>query len=137
PAAANCYRQALLDLLSNNRVSWRGTISELRETLRELLDKLAPDSRVMEAVGFKLEEGTHGPTMKQKARFILKARQRAESDRKPIEDAANAVDDMVSAFVRTAYTRSSVSVHTEPNHRDVISVLRLVELAVSELLDLQ
>jgi hypothetical protein len=136
PKAAKCYEQALLDLAEPGRMSWRGTVSELREALRELLDHLAPDDSVTKAAGFKLEEGAKGPTMKQKARFVLRARHLSDSDRRPVEEATDTVEENVGAFVRTAYTRSSVSVHTEPSRKDAVSVLRFVELALAELLEL-
>lgn len=135
--ASLCYQQALQDLADSTRRSWRGTVSELREALRELLDKLAPDSEVSALSGFRLENGARAPTMKQKARFVLRSRRRSESERKPVEDAAQTVDDNVGAFVRTAYTRSSVSVHTEPQRKDAVSVLRFVELVFLELLELE
>jgi hypothetical protein len=134
--ASLCYQQALQDLSDSARRSWRGTAAELREALRELLDKIAPDDEVSGAPGFKLEAGTTGPTMKQKARFVLRSRRQSDSERKPIEDAAQTVEDNVGAFVRSAYVRSSVSVHTEPERRDVVSVLRFVELVFLELLEL-
>jgi hypothetical protein len=136
PPASVCYQQALQDLSEAARRSWRGTISELREALRELLDKLAPDDAVTAVSGFRLEDGARGPTMKQKARFVLRSRRWSDSDRKPIEDAAQTIEDNVGAFVRTAYTRASVSVHTEPDRRDAQSVLRFVELVFVELLEL-
>lgn len=135
--ASLCYQQALKDLTDSTRCSWRGTVAELREALRELLDKIAPDDDVSKMPGFKREEGAKGPTMKQKARFVLRSRRWSDSERKPIEDAAQTVDDNVGAFVRTAYTRSSVSLHTEPDRKDAVSVLRFVELAFLELLELE
>lgn len=137
PPAAKCFQQALMDLQDPARSSWRGTVTELREALRELLDKLAPDADVQVSPGFRLEDGARGPTMKQKTRFILRSRRRSESDRKPIEEAAQVVEDNVGAFVRTAYVRSSVSVHTEPDRKDAVSILRFVELALLELLELE
>jgi hypothetical protein len=55
-------------------MSWRGPATDFRESLRETLDHLAPDSAVKAEPGFKLEQNTSGPTMKQKVRFILKKR---------------------------------------------------------------
>jgi hypothetical protein len=134
--AARCYRQALVDLTSEDRVSWRGTASELREALRELLDKLAPDDDVTAAAGFKYEDDRTAPTMKQKVRFILKSRKWSESERKQMEDAADVVEEKVGSFVRSVYAKSSSSVHTEPSKRDVQSVLRFVETSFAELLEL-
>ena len=54
-------------------VAWDGE-GELREVLRETVDHLAPDDKVMAAPGFQLEPGLKRPTQKQKVRFIVKAR---------------------------------------------------------------
>src|SRR5215813_10927203 len=56
PTGANSYLQAILDLADMERLSHRGTASELRETLREVLDHLAPDNAVMKSPGFTLEK---------------------------------------------------------------------------------
>lgn len=68
PSAARSYEQAISDLRSAERLSWRGPATDLREALRETLDLLAPDEQVLGEPGFKLEKDTNGPTMKQKVR---------------------------------------------------------------------
>ena len=55
-------------------MSYRGTANEIRETLRETLSYLAPDSEVEKQKNFKLEKGHNKPTQKQKVHFILKQR---------------------------------------------------------------
>ena len=137
PTAAVCYQQALWDLADSSRKSWRGTAAELREALREVLDKLAPDEVVAQSSGFRLEEGARAPTMKQKARFILKSRNWSESARKPVEDATDVVEEKVGNFVRSVYTKSSSSVHIERNRKEVLSVLRFLEAAFAELLEME
>lgn len=52
------YQQALLDLATPDRLSWRGPATDLREALRETLDVLAPDDEAKAMPGFKLE-GEH------------------------------------------------------------------------------
>jgi hypothetical protein len=74
PSAAQSYEQALFDLADTKRQSFRGAAHELRESLREVLDHLAPDAEVVKAPGFKLERDRSKPTMKQKVRFIQGAR---------------------------------------------------------------
>ena len=74
PGSAKSYEQALRDIAQGGRVSWRGTAAELRDVLREVMDRLAPDERVKAAPGFQVEHDQKGPTQKQKVRFILKAR---------------------------------------------------------------
>lgn len=107
PSAAMSYEQALIDLAQDERLSWRGPATDLREALRETLDHLAPDSDVTTAQGYKQEKDTSGPTMKQKVRFILKSRNVARNKSATTEDATSAVDEALGAFVRSVYTRSS------------------------------
>jgi hypothetical protein len=76
PSAALSYRQGLLDLVGVQRVSYHGTAAEFRESLRETLDHLAPDLKVVAQPWYKPEEGQKKPTMKQKARYILDLRER-------------------------------------------------------------
>ncbi|HKZ03699.1 MAG TPA: hypothetical protein VJ180_15760, partial [Pyrinomonadaceae bacterium] len=81
PSAALSYKQAILDLKDDNRVSFRGPALELREALREILDHLAPDSEVTTAHGYAQEKDRTGPPMKQKVRFIMKKKgSRSSSD---------------------------------------------------------
>jgi Arc/MetJ-type ribon-helix-helix transcriptional regulator len=137
PAAAICYRQALGDLVDMSRLSWRGTATELREALREVLDTLAPDDAVKRSPGFKLEDGAKAPTMKQKTRFILRSRSWSEAARKQVEDAADVVEEKVGGFVRSVYGGSSASVHSSRDKKEALSVLRFVETCLSELLEVE
>ncbi len=56
PSAALSYKQAVLDLNDDSRVSFRGPALELREALREILDHLAPDDEVTAAPGYVQEK---------------------------------------------------------------------------------
>ena len=73
PAAAVSYAQGVKDLEALDRASWRGPATELREALRETLDALAPDKDVEAMPGYKHEPNATRPTMRQKAKFILRA----------------------------------------------------------------
>lgn len=137
PPAGACYKQALHDLRDSGRMSWRGTAAEIRETVREVLDKLAPDEAVQESPGFQLENGARGPTMKQKVRFILKSRRYSESARKPVEDAAGLIEERVGSLVRSVHDRSSSSVHVERNRQEVVSIKRFADAALAELLEVK
>ncbi|MGB7991647.1 MAG: hypothetical protein WCF44_19765, partial [Candidatus Methylophosphatis roskildensis] len=125
PSAALSYEQALVDLAQDQRLSWRGPATDLREALRETLDQLAPDEDVIAAPGFKQEKDTNGPTMKQKVRFVLKNRKVSKSIAATTEDATATVDEAVGAFVRSVYTRSSVSTHTPTSKDEAMRVLSL------------
>jgi hypothetical protein len=134
PSAALSYEQATLDLAQASRLSWRGPATDLREALRETLDHLAPDKDVTSQPGFKLEPGTSGPTMKQKVRFILKNRGSSRGAMDTPETAVAAVDEAVGSFVRSVYTRSSVSTHTPTERAEVLRVRDWVRVALCELL---
>ncbi|GAC1628683.1 MAG: hypothetical protein NVS9B10_18880 [Nevskia sp.] len=135
PSAAMSYEQALIDLSQTERLSWRGPATDLREALRETLDHLAADSDVTAAPGYKQEKDTSGPTMKQKVRFVLKSRNIAKNKAATTEDATGTVDEALGAFVRSVYTRSSVSTHTPTSKDEALRVLDLVRVVLSELLE--
>jgi hypothetical protein len=134
PAAALSYHQATLDLQQMSRYSWRGPACDLREALRESLDHLAPDSDVTSQPGYRAEANTHGPTMKQKVRFILKARRLTSAQMAPSETAVQSVDDAVGSFVRSVYTGSSGAAHTPSDRDEVMRVRDWVRVALCHLL---
>ena len=137
PSAALSYEQAVNDLGSAGRMSWRGPATDLREALREVLDYLAPDESVKGQEGYRPEPNTNGPTMKQKVRFILKARGANKSAMQTPESAVDAVEEAVGTFVRSVYTRSNVSTHTPTDKAEVLRVRDWVRVALSELLAIQ
>lgn len=136
PSAALSYRQALIDLGTPTRLSWRGPATDLREALRELLDHLAPDEDITAAPHFKLESETKGPTMKQKVRHILSKRGVSRSASAVPEGAAASVEEALGAFVRSLYTRSSVSTHTPTDKAEVARIRDWVRVTLCELLEI-
>lgn len=137
PSASLSYEQALFDLAQEDRLSWRGPATDLRESLRETLDRLAPDDEVSAMQGYKLEPNTSGPTMKQKVRFILRNRGTSKVVASTAEEATNSIESSMGAFVRSVYTRSSVSTHTPTNKDEVLRVLDLVRVVLAELLEVR
>jgi Predicted pPIWI-associating nuclease len=136
PSAALSYRQAIIDLADEHRISFRGPALELREALRETLDHLAPDDAVTSADGYVQEKGRSGPTMKQKVRFILKARGRSKSSSTVPEQTMTTVDEMVGTLTRSIYDRSSVASHIASERKTVIQVRRYVVAVLHDLLEL-
>lgn len=134
PSAALSYKQALTDLTLPSRFSWRGPATDLREALRETLDYLAPDSDVIKGEGFKLEVNAHGPTMKQKVRYILKNRGISKTLSATPETAVEFVETAIGTFVRSVYTRSSVSTHTPTDKSEVLRIRDWVRITLCELL---
>ena len=137
PNAAFSFRQAIIDLNDANRISYRGVANELREALRETLDHFAPDEDVMNQPGFQLEKDRKHPTMKQKVRYILRAREVAENSMKAPEAAINTIEDRIASFTRATYDRSSISAHTSSERKEVFQIKNYVNVVMSELLSLQ
>ena len=140
PTAAVSYRQALPDMQDDTRVSFRGPALELREVLREVLDNLAPDKDVMASDGYTPQKDHHGrdrttPTMKQKVRFILKARDRGGSSRGTAETSAETVDAMVADVTRSVYNMGSLSTHVAGERRAVEKLKRYVDAVLHDLLE--
>ncbi len=137
PSAAYSYQQAILDLQAEQRFSWRGPATDLREALRETLDHLAPDADVTAMPGYKQSPDTNGPTMKQKVRFVLKKRGLNMVLSAPAESATESVDLAVGTFVRSVYTRSNVSTHTPTDKTEVIRLRDFVRVVLCELLEVR
>jgi hypothetical protein len=136
PSAALSYRQAIIDLADDRRISFRGPALELREALRETLDHLAPDDQVMRADWYVQEPKRAGPTMKQKVRFILKARGQSKSSSAVPEQAIMTVDEMVGSLTRSIYDRSSVATHVASERRTVVQIRRYVVAVLHDILEL-
>ena len=136
PSAADSYRQASLDLKEKNRISFRGTAVELRESLREVLDTLAPDEEVQKQPGFAMEEGQKKPTMRQKAKFILKSRQVTENAAKAPEDSATLVEELTASLVRSTYQKGNVITHNASARRELVKLRLYVDSVLIELLQI-
>lgn len=137
PSAACSYAQAMADLQTGERLSWRGPATDLREALRETLDHLAPDAEILSAPGFKLEPEAKGPTMRQKVRHILRTRGRSKTSISAPEEAVEAVEIAIGSFVRSVYTRSNLSTHTPTDKTEVLRVRDLVRVSLCELLEIR
>jgi Predicted pPIWI-associating nuclease len=135
PTAALSYEQALRDLHSSTeRLSFRGTANELREALRETLDRLAPNEDVMAVSGFKLEKGRTAPTQKQKVRYILRSRQLPETARKAPEASVALIEELTGSLARASYERSSLSAHIASTEREVRQLKEYIDSVLAELL---
>lgn len=136
PSAALSYRQALFDLQMDTRLSWRGPATDLREALRETLDYLAPDDDVINMQGYRQLPDTNGPTMKQKVSYLLKKRGLSKALSTPAATATESIEEAVGSFVRSVYTRSSVSTHTPTEKGEVARIRDFVRVVLCELLEI-
>jgi Predicted pPIWI-associating nuclease len=136
PSAAAAYEQALRDLQGPERLSWRGPATDMREALRETLDALAPDAEVEKMPGYKLEENARRPTMRQKAKYILKNREMVDNQASLSESAVENIENAVSGITRSVYVRSNVSTHTPTSGPEVARLHGWVRLVMCDLLSL-
>jgi len=136
PSAALSYEQALIDLTSSGRVSYRGIAAELRECFREVLDHLAPDKEVMKADWFTLDEGQSKPTMRQKTRFILQSRGLSKSARSLPEASVQRIEDSAGVLARSVYQRSSLQTHTATSKAEIQQLKLYVDGMLAELLQI-
>lgn len=135
PCAGASYRQAILDLRTE-RLSYRGTASEFRESLRETLDHLAPDNDVMAQPGFALEQNQTTPTMKQKARYILKVRGKNKSQRETAETSIELIDTLAAQITRAVYNQASLATHVQSSRTEVWKVKRYIDTVFFDLLEI-
>lgn len=136
PASAASYEQVLRDIAQGGRVSWRGPANELRETLRNVIDHLAPDREVMAAPNFRLETDRTKPTQKQKVRHILKARRISNSAVTTAEGSLATVDEAVASLARSTYDRGSASSHTASTVKEIKNLKRYADALLAELLEI-
>jgi hypothetical protein len=134
PPAALSYKQAILDLRDNGRVSFRGPALELREALRGILDHLAQDDEVMAVPEYVQERGRNGPTMKQKVRFVMKKKGKRSSSEAP-ELAVTAFEEAIAGLTRAVYERSSKATHGASERRTVAQLRRYVVAILHEILE--
>jgi len=136
PTSALSYEQGCKDLNDSSRVSFRGVANEFRECIREVLDHLAPDKEVIGQQNFKYEADKKGPTMKQKVRFILKARGQSNTAIETPENSLMVVEETVGKLARSIYERSSISTHVTTTRGEVKQLKLYVESLLSELLEI-
>jgi DNA-binding XRE family transcriptional regulator len=136
PSAAASYRQGLSDLVEGERLSYRGTAAEFRESLRETLDHLAPDVDVMAQTWYKPEEGQKQPTMKQKTRYVLTSRERNKTQRVSAEKMLGLIEELSGEVMRAVYNRASLATHVNQSRKEVIKIKRYVDTMFFDLLEI-
>jgi hypothetical protein len=134
--AAESYRQGMADLAQKSRPSYRGTATEFRECLREVVDHLAPDQNVMAEPGFKLEQNQTRPTTKQKVSFILRSRRRNDSQREATTKSMDVIDEISGALARAVQNRASVATHVPQTAQEVRRIKRYVDVVLFDLLEI-
>jgi len=128
------YAQARADL-EGDRITWVSIAHEIREVLRQMLDILAPDTKVMQQNGYKQEPNTKGPTQKQRAVYILRQRGAGSSEEDMIKK-IDLVEELISGLVRDTYTRASVAAHGQKDRKEAQRLLKYFDAFAHDLLNL-
>jgi predicted pPIWI-associating nuclease len=136
PSAAASYRQGISDLTAPDRLSYRGTAADFRESLRETLDQLAPDADVQAQGWYKLEDGQKKPTMRQKVRFILASRERNKIQRDSAEKMLTLIEELSGEVMRAVYNRASLATHIHQSKVEVQKIKRYVDTVLFDLLEI-
>ncbi len=136
PSAAASYRQGLSDLVGPERLSYRGTAAEFRESLRETLDHLAPDGDVEAQDWYKPAEGQKQPTMKQKTRYILTSRGQNRTQRGSAEKMSGLIEELSGEVMRAVYNRASLATHVHQSKVEVQKIKRYVDTVLFDLLEI-
>lgn len=136
PSSAASYRQGILDLRDEQRLSYRGTASEFREALRETLDHLAPDKEVIKSPGFKFDRDLTTPTMKQKVTFVFNSRHRHKTQARVAGQSIDLIDAITGDITRAIYNRASLATHVETTRSEVLKIKRYVDSIFFDLLEI-
>lgn len=136
PSAAASYRQGLSDLVGPDRMSYRGTAAEFRESLRETLDHLAPDAEVQKQEWYKPEDDQKKPTMRQKVRYVLTSRERNKTQRESTERMLTLIDELSGEVMRAVYNRASLATHIHQSKSEVQKIKRYVDTVLFDLLEI-
>jgi len=134
PVCADSYEQALRDIAHGVRVSWRGTATEMREVLREVMHHYAPDDQVTAAPGYANEDGQSRPTQRQRVRFILARRRTPTEAIEQAEGTLDTVEGLVSQLARTTYKRMNASTHGSTGLSEVRNLQRYMAALLGEIL---
>jgi len=86
--------------------------------------------------GYKREPERHGPTMKQKVRFIRSARGLSKSSGAVPEQTVATVDELVGSLTRSVYDMSSVATHVAKERKAVVRIKLYVVAVLHEMLEI-
>lgn len=133
------YEQVVEDLMEATRRTYRGTAAELREVVRGVLDRQAPDEEVKNTDWYK-EARRSGriredkPTQVEKTKYILWKRGLVSAATDAAESYMSSIEDRLGQVVRAIYRRASNSTHSGAERDEVLQQLRYVNALLAELL---
>ncbi|MHB0856746.1 MAG: pPIWI-associating nuclease domain-containing protein [Anaerolineae bacterium] len=131
---ARSYVQIKADLADSSRLSWAGTAHEIRESLRAILELLAPDSEVLAQAWYVQDKNTTGPTHRQRVQYILQLRG-AGSKEQAVTSTLSGLDELVPDIVRKTYARASDAAHGNKTKNEVQRIFNYYCIFVRDLLE--
>lgn len=131
PDLARSYRQVLLDMADCSRISFVGTVGELREVMRGAITQLAPAEEVQREGWYVGHDGR--PTQAERIRYTLQQQRPGTSDQ-AAREAAELVETRVGQFGRILYSRASGAFHAGTQRKELERILGYVDAVLNEIL---
>lgn len=125
------YRQVHADIADPSRISFVGTVGELREVMRGAITQLAPTDSVRAEPWYVGHDGR--PTQAERIRYILQ-QQHPDSSEDAASEAAELVETRVGRFGRTLYSRASGAFHVGTQRAELDRIAGYVEAVLNEIL---
>ena len=126
---ATSYSQALLDLADPNRLTFMGPAGEIREVMRVVVHKLAPDDKVKAEPWFTGDDDGK-PTQAERIRYAAQGSGTWETAR----DSAETIEQRVGALGRRLYGRASKAFHSGTERKEVNAILGYVRAVLADIL---
>lgn len=126
---ATSFSQALLDLADPDRLTFMGPAGEIREVMRAVVHKLAPDDKVKTEPWFAGDKDGK-PTQAERIRYAAQGSATWETAR----DSAEAIEQRVGALGRRLYGRASKAFHSGTERQEVNAILGYVRAVLADIL---
>jgi len=116
--------------------NYSGAVSEIRDTLTLLLEKIAPDDQVSAQPDFRIEAGQQKPTRRQRVRYVARQRYGSEQLREITSDfdLLETTCDQLAQLVTHAYGGASALTHTTSTREKAYRVLKQWDSILAQLL---
>ena len=116
--------------------NYSGAVSELRDTLTMLLDRLAPIEDVQAETGFRFEQNQTRPTRRQRVRYAARRQQNREHAKEIASDfdLVETLSGQLAQVVTDSYRRASGQTHTTTTREQAYRTLKQWESIFAQLL---
>ena len=135
PALADKYLSAW-KIYQSELPNYSGAVSELRDLLTLLLNRIAPDEQVRAEPDFQFESGQNRPTRRQRVRYAARRRQGTERTKEIVSDfdLLETSSGQLAQVVVNAYKSASDLTHTTATRERAYRVLKQWDSILAQLL---